>query len=421
MVTTIPFYPGMTLRCCQDHRFKQGALSVQFLRPMRDTEAAMNALLPAVLLRGSQAHPDLRNITLKLDDLYGASVSALVRRIGDCQTTGLYCAFMEDRFALSGDRILEPMIDFLEELLFHPLLENGAFCERFVESEKKNLIATIESELNDKRVYASAQLLKTMCREDSFGVPRRGDKAQVAAITARSLYDHYEKILRESPVELFYVGSAQPEQAAQILKKLFAGKGGSRNEPPAQKPFRSAQGQDREETMEVSQAKLCMGFVTPITNKSEDFAAMQVANALFGAGQTSKLFMNIREKMSLCYSIGSGYYGTKGIVTVSAGIDAHKAALTKTEILAQLEACRRGEFTAEELKAAKAGILSGLRGVHDAPGAIESYYSTSAIAGTNMTPEAYMEKVEAVTAQQAMQAAGTLVLHTTYLLKGAKP
>jgi len=418
MITTLSLYPGVTLRAFRDQRFKQGALSIQFLRPMCKEEAALNALLPAVLLRGSEAHPDLRSITLKLDDLYGASVSALVRRIGDCQTTGFYSAFMEDRFALSGDRILVPMVDFLDELLHRPLTQKGVFCQRFVESEKKNLIAAIESELNDKQRYASAQLLKLMCREDSFGLPRLGEKEQVAAITAESLYKHYEKVLRESPVELFYVGAAQPEEVAQLLKKLFAG--GQRKAAPAQTPLRAAQGQEKEEILEVSQAKLCMGFVTSITNRSEEFAAMQVTNALFGAGQTCKLFMNIREKMSLCYSIGSGYYGTKGIVTVSAGIDEDKAALTKSEIFAQLDACRRGDFTAEELKAAKEGILSGLRGVHDAPGAIESYYSTSAIGGTELTPQTYMEKVEAVTARQVMDAAKTLQLHTTYLLKGAK-
>ena len=191
MITTLSLCPGVTLRCCRDLRFKQGALSIQFLRPMTAEEAPLNALLPAVLLRGSREYPDLRAITLKLDDLYGASVSALVRRIGDCQTTGFYSAFLEDRFALSGDRILAPMTEFLGQLLLEPLTEAGAFRRDFVESEKKNLISTIESELNDKRAYAAGQLLRTMCREDSFGVPRLGDKKRVAEITPQSLYEHY--------------------------------------------------------------------------------------------------------------------------------------------------------------------------------------------------------------------------------------
>ena len=113
MIETLPLLPGVVLRCCRDARFKQGCLSVQLVRPMAAEEAAMNSLLPAVLLRGTRLHPDLRSITMALDDLYGAAVSPLVRRVGDYQTTGLYCSFMDQRFALPGDRVLEPMAAFL--------------------------------------------------------------------------------------------------------------------------------------------------------------------------------------------------------------------------------------------------------------------------------------------------------------------
>ena len=176
MIETTELLPGIRFHCCQNTRFKQGALSIQFIRPMKQEEAAANALLPAVLLRGTKEHPDLRAITLHLDDLYGASVSALVRRVGDYQTTGFYCGFMEDKFALAGDEILRPMVEFVGQLLLQPVLENGVFAADFVESEKKNLISTIESEKNDKRVYASAKLLKLMCKGDSFGLPRLGEK-----------------------------------------------------------------------------------------------------------------------------------------------------------------------------------------------------------------------------------------------------
>ena len=138
MIQTFSLWPGVTLRCVQDGRFKQGCLSVQLVRPMAESEAAMNALLPAVLLRGTRQHPSLRAITLALDDLYGAAVSPLVRRVGDYQTTGLYCGFMDERFALPGDKVLEPMADFLRELLFCSPVEQGGFLSRYVDSEKKN-------------------------------------------------------------------------------------------------------------------------------------------------------------------------------------------------------------------------------------------------------------------------------------------
>jgi predicted Zn-dependent peptidase len=416
MVETLTLHPGVTLRCFRDTRFKQSCLSVQLVRPMCRQEAAQNALLPAVLLRGCKKYPNLRAITHQLDDLYGASVSALVRRIGDYQTTGLYCAFMEDRFALEGDRILAPMMELLGQLLLDPITEADGFSGDFVRSEKKNLISTIESELNDKRAYAAGQLLRHMCREDSFGVPRLGDKECVEAITPTGLYAHYRKILQESPVELFYVGSADPETVADLLRPLFAG--GERAVLPPQTAFQPCAGSHRSEEMEVAQAKLCMGFTTPITNKTPEFAAMQVFNVLYGAGMTSKLFMNVREKLSLCYAIGSGYYGSKGILTVSAGIDTDKEELTRKEIFAQLDACRTGDFTSGELDAAKEAILSSIRAVHDSPGAIESYYSTSALSGNRFSLQAYRIAVESTTAQQVAEAARSLQLHSSFILKG---
>ena len=418
MIETKLLFPGVTLRCCRDTRFKQGCLSFQLVRQMDKAEAAMNALLPAVLLRGTKRCPDLRSITEHLDELYGASVSPLVRRVGDYQNTGVFCGFMDDRFALPGDKVLEPVIDFLEEVLLDSPLEEGGFLKSFVESEKKNLIATIESEMNDKRTYSMSRLLKIMCAGDAFGLPRLGEIEQVAAIEPAKLYDHYRKILRESPIEIFYVGSGEPEQVAALLKKLLLRLDRAPMALADQTAFRGSEGQDVVETMEVAQGKLCMGFTTPITNRDEAFPAMQVMNTILGAGMTSKLFMNVREKLSLCYSIGSGYYGTKGIVTVAAGIDFDKEELTRAEILRQLDACREGQITDLELRSAKEAILSSLRATHDSPGAIEGYYATAALSGLRFSHGDYMTAVEAVTVEDVVSCAKMLTLHTTYFLKG---
>ena len=409
---------GIEFYSYRDTRFKQGALSIQFIRPMKKQESAKNALLPAVLLRGTETYPDLRAITLHLDDLYGASVSALVRRVGDYQTTGLYCNFMEDRFALDDDAILAPMIEFVGEILLNPVMEQDSFLSDFVESEKKNLISTIESEINDKRVYAASQLMKIMCRGDSFGLPRLGETEDVESITSEILYDHYRRVLCESPVQVFYVGSAQPEEMAALLTKQFAKIPRKSLRLAAQTGFCGGEGSHGEESMDVAQAKLCMGFVTPITNRTKEFAAMQVLNTVFGGGMTSKLFMQVRERLSLCYSIGSAYYGTKGIVTVSAGIDEEKEKIVRSEILAQLDACRMGKITEEELTAAKEAVLSALRTVHDSPGAIEGYYSTNALSGLDMEPDDYSKAVEKITVQDVASAARTLTYHSSFVLKG---
>lgn len=419
MIETIQLMPGVTLRCFPDTRFKQGCLSLQMLRPMCAQEAAMNALLPSVLLRGSRAHPNLRAITLALDELYGASVSAMVRRIGDRQTVGLFCSFLEDHFALPGDRVLEPMVRFWGELLLEPVTQGASFLPEYVESEKRNLISTIESDLNDKRTYAATRLLRLMCKNDSYGIPRLGEAQWVREIEPAALYRHYRCILAESPMELFYVGSAAPEQVAELLKKALAGIERKPVTLPPQTPFCPGdRGEQIAERMALSQAKLCMGFDTPITNQSPEFAAMQVMNTVFGGGMTSKLFMQVRERQSLCYAIGSGFYGAKGILTVSAGVDTDKLDTARDEILRQLDACRTGQITAEELAAAKESLLSGLRGIHDSAASIEGYYAVAAVSGLGLTPAQYAEKIRAVTAADVCAAAKTVTLHTEFRLEG---
>lgn len=415
MIVSYPLSPGVTLCCYHDERFKQGCVSIQLMRPANFSETAMSALLPSVLLRGTVRHPSIRSITLALDDLYGASVSPLVRRVGDCQTTGLYCGFMDDRFARSGDKVLEPMIAFLREILTAPA-ERGGFPESFVESEKKNLISTIECDRNDKQLYAMGRLLKLMGKADSIGLPRLGEPEQVAAITAESLYGYYHKIFAESPIRIFYVGSCPPEQVAALTAPLFDLKRSDVLTLPPQTALSPGEGQNVTETMEVAQSSLCMGFVSGVTNRSELFPAMQVLNQIFGAGAISKLFTNVREKQSLCYSIGSGYYSTKGIVTVSAGIDGDERDHVQAEVCLQLEKCADGQISSEELHSAKQELLSALRAVHDAPGSIEGYYANAELGGLPASPEEYMEKISAVQRQQAAAAARTLHLHSTYFL-----
>ena len=418
MIQSMQLFPGITLRCFPDERFKQSCLSIQLVRPLRYEEAAMNALVPAVLLRGCESAPDLRAITLRLDDLYGASVGALVRRVGDVQTTGFYCNFIADRYTLGGEALLDPMVEFVGQLLFQPVTEKGVFRKDYVESEKKNLISTLQTQLNDKRVYAATRLMGIMCADDPFGVPRLGRVQEAQQVTAQSLYAHYQKILQDSRIDLFYVGPQPMEQVAQVLRPLFATLARNYEELPAQTPFRSGQGQDITQTLDVAQGKLCVGYYTDITSRHPDFAAMQVMNHLFGSGMTSKLFMNIREKQSLCYDIGSGYYGSKGILTVSAGIDWEKEALVRSQIEAQLEACKAGQITPEELTSAKQSLISALLGTHDSPGAIEGYYESGALSGHHITPADYIAQVQAVTAADCARVAGTLKRHSSFFLKG---
>ena len=257
-----------------------------------------------------------------------------------------------------------------------------------------------------------------MCAPDSFGLPRLGRPEQIRAIEPIALRRRYLDALQTNPIHIFYVGSAPAEEVARLLTPIARELSKKSAPVPPQSGLKTGVPGELTEEMDVTQGKLCMGFTTPITNRTEEFAAMQVLNVLFGGGMTSKLFQNVREKLSLCYSIGSVYYSVKGVVTVSAGIDFDRKDCVREEILHQLDACCRGNISQTELMAAREALCSSLRATHDSPGSIEGYYATAALSGLGMTPEQYMHAVEAVKKEQVVSCARQMELHTTYFLRG---
>lgn len=419
MVKRVQIMPGVFFQGEQTKRFKTACFSLSLIRPLCREEAAMNALLPAVLLRGTRRYPDIQSISGFLDELYGASVSTLVRKNGEIQTTGFYASFMEDRFAKSGDQVMAPMIGFVRELLLDPLLVDGKFPEEFVEGEKWNLVNAIESNLNDKRAYASQRMLRLLCGEEGYGVPRLGTVEDVEAITSESLYAHYRNILRASRVEIFYCGSAEADQVAALVTRAFAGLGTENPTPVRMAAFRPGQEvRYEEETMDVAQGKLSMGFSTGCTARDPGFPAMMVLNACYGAGITSKLFMNVREKLSLCYYASSVIHGSKGLMTVSSGIDSANYGRAKEEILAQLEDCRRGKITQEELDSGKKAIISSLDTIQDSPGQMEDYSVFRLLSGQPLDIPDYRAAVERVTVRDVAEAARRIRLEAIFFLKG---
>ena len=420
MIETKELSPGVTLRCRRDTRFKQGCLSFQFVRLMDDREAHLNALLPSVMLRATRRHPDLRSICQHLDNLYGVGMGPLVRRVGDYHTVGFYANFMDDRFALEGESVLQGVVEFLEEVLMDSPLEDGGFLPELVESEKKNLISAIESAVNNKSSYIRENLILSICAPDSFGVPRLGRKEQVARIQPRELYEHYQKIRRESPLEIFYVGSADCETIAGKLRPLLDRWQREILPVPEQQPLKSGEPVEKIQHLDVNQGKLCLGFLTSVTSRTPGLPAMQVMNALFGQGMTSKLFRHVREEMSLCYSISSAYTGSKGILTVSAGIDFDREPQVRQEIFRQLELCKAGEITDEELHCAREAVRSSMRSILDGPGSIEGYYFQTALMQPELSYQQYMNELDRVTVGQVAEAANSLRYHSSWFLKGVE-
>ncbi len=420
MFVSVPILPGVRMAAVQTDKFKTGCFSVNLLRPLCREEAALNALLPSVLLRGTREQPTMRKISAWLDSLYGASAGSFVRKRGEVQTVGFYADFLSDHLTPGGEEILRPMIHFTAGILLRPAMRKGTFLKSYVEGEKTNLVNDIEASLNEKRAYASRQLIRVMCEKEAYGVSRLGEAEEVRAISRDSLLAHWQRILETSRMEIFYLGTEDPERVADMFRSALDGL--PRGEALAATETRVVRQAEEtryvREQLDVTQGKLCLGFRTGITGSDPDYPALVLLNAVFGAGTTSKLFTQVREARSLCYYASSGIEKHKGLLTVSAGIDFDRYEEALDAILEQLELCRKGEISDEELSAAKRSLDAGIRMQADAPGALESYYLGQVISGQSETLDALRLRLLAVTKEEIARAAEQLSLDTVYFLEG---
>lgn len=408
--------PGVFFNHVHANKFKTGLLSAQLITPLAAETASSGALLPSVLRRGTERCRDLRALSTALDLLYGAGLSGAVRKKGENQCLGFLMGFVDDAYALDGERLLEGSAELLGEVLLRPALEGGAFVKSYVDGEKDNLIDAIRGIIDDKRDYADMRLLQEMCRGERYGIMRYGTEEAVAALNREGLYEFWQRILSSARLELFYCGSESPERVEEAMLRGLKGLPHGERTAPADAEHRAAPDKPRyiTETKDVTQGKLSMGFRA----SSEDAHAMLLANLLFGGYSNSKLFLNVREKLSLCYYASSSYHRSKGIVTVSSGVEFEDYSRAHDEILDQLYAVQAGDFEPWELEGARSVLINAVRTREDSGARIEENLLGQAATGQWETEEELIEGVRAVTAERITEAARSIKLDTVYFLKG---
>ena len=414
--------PGVFLNALRTDKFKSDCLSVNLLCPLDRETVSKNALLPRVLSRGTAFHPDMDAIAAACDELYGARIIPCVRKLGEIMAVGFYAGFIADRFTPDGSELLEPAARLVGELLLSPATRAGLLRRDYVDSEKEKLIDDIRARLNDKRGYAMDRLVEEMCAFEPYGCDAMGTETDAESVGYVELTRYYHTLLQTAPVEIFYIGAADEERAAAAVRDALITLPRGEIDYDLGTDIRMNAVEDHvrhfDEEMDVAQGKLCMGFRLGDCMDDPDFAAIRVFNALFGGAVTSRLFLNVREKLSLCYYAFSSCDLHKGLMLVSSGIEPEKLDEARGEILAQLDALRRGEITDEELNAARSAVASDLRALTDSAGGLEEFYLNQALRGLDYGPEELAALCESVTAEEAAAIARSVEEDAEYFLHG---
>ena len=397
-------------------KFKTSRLTVNLITGLDRASASANALLPAVLSRGTVRHPDMESLSAAMDTLYGATVDSIVRKKGERQCIGFAAGFIDDAYTPHGEKLLEPVAELLGEMLLEPVTRNGSFLAEYVDSEKANLIDAIRSLRNDKRDWADIRLMQEMCAGEPYSILRLGDEETAAKLNNHSLYRHSRALLASSRVEVLYCGSAERQRVEDaVLSALAALPRGAAAALPVmeQLPPRETP-RVVTEVMDVNQGKLALGYRCT----SEDVPAMILANLIFGGTSNSKLFLNVRERLSLCYYASSSYARSKNIMTVSSGVEQKDYDRAMEEIARQLDAVQHGQWEPWEQEGALQAMLSSLASLPDAQGALENFYLGQIATDCGETPAELAEALRAVTKERIMAAAQSVKLDTVYFLHG---
>ena len=413
--------PCVWLTALQTDKFKTGCLSATLLTQLDRETAAENAVMPYVLRRGTSSLNDMRAISARLDGLYGAAVEPRVRKLGEIQALGFLADFPEERY-LPESGELESIVKLVGELWLSPNTRGGLLLPDYVDSERDKLLERIESLRNDRRSWAMRRLIENMCACEPYAVSALGGADEAENLHYVKLTKDYRARLASSPMEFFYCGSRSGEEVAERIQNamLLLPRSEIDLELGTDVRMNALEAEPRyfTEEMDITQGNLAMGYRLGSCMNDPDEAAIRVFNAVFGGCVTSKLFANVREKLSLCYYASSSVDLLKGILTVSSGIDFDKYEPALAEINAQLDSLRGGEITPDELSGAKKAVANALRQYPDSPLELEDFYLRQAVQGLDASPEDMAALVEDVTADQVADIARGVELDAVYFLKG---
>ena len=413
---------GVWLTHIRSDKFKTACLSITLLTQLQRESAAMNALLPLVLRRGTARYTDMEAISRRLDELYGAAIEPVVRRIGEIQCLGFFASVPEEDYLPAGADTLRGTCELMGQMLLAPNTRGGLLLPDYVDSERDKLIEMIRARLNDKLSYSVSRCIEEMCCCENFAVSRFGDEESAAAIRYQKLTKQYRNLIQTSPIEIFYCGRAEEKRVESLLRDALSTlpRGEIDYDIGTDVRLNALEETPREytEQMNVTQAKLVIGWRLGKAMDDPNPAALRLFASLFGGSTASKLFVNVREKLSLCYFASAVADVHKGVLLAYAGTEADNVGRAKEEIFAQLASIANGEITDEELSAARADVKSALKSSLDVQGALEGFYLSAALDGADYSPEELSALVDDVTKEELVAIARGCECDMIYTLTG---
>ena len=417
---TINLGKGINLTLIPEEKFKSNLVSIYIQRILDRDEVTMNALLPSIIKSGSEKYPSAREMSYHQDDLYGVSIGADSSKRGESQVITFKIISTDEEYL--DEQIFKKVVKYLDEVVNHPLVIDGGFKEEYVAIEKENLKNRIESIINDKGRYAVERAREEMFKNEKYGISDLWYLEDIDKITAKGLYEHYVNIMKTSPIDIVVEGNFDEDEIVEIISNGFDFHRENIIEIPRADFIKKVDEiKVIKEEMDITQGKLVMGYRCNVDYKDEfKYYSLFVGSNVLGGGPHSKLFVNVREKESLCYYIYSSLEKYKTSMFISSGIESENYDKTVELIGEQLKSLKEGKISDEELLNSKSAIISSLKTIKDSLGGSSDFYFSQSMGGTNTTVEKIIEMIEKVTVSDIVEAFKNIELDTIYFLSNNK-
>lgn len=410
---------GIKLHEIQTDKFKTNLIAVFLSMPITRENVTKNSLISAVLRRGSKNMQTQEKISQELEEMYGASFDCGLDKTGDNHILKFYVEAINDNFLPQTDEnMLKTSIEKLLEIVFNPLVENGAFKEEYVKQEKENVKRIIEGKPDNKARYAFDRCIEEMYKDQPYGLYKYGYIEDLEAISAQDLYNYYQAMISQCKIDIFVSGNINDVTSIveqnENIRKL------QEREPNYKinkvEPKEDVQEKEVVEEMDVTQGKITIGLDLHLENEEQKYDAM-LYNAILGGTANSKMFQEVREKASLAYTAGSSYVRYKSNIFIKCGIEIKNYEKAMKIIRKQLEDMKNGGFTDEDIENAKKGIISGIKSIDDEQDTEITYFFGQELTNTKTSLEEYMKKIQKVSKENIIKVAKVVTVNTVYFLR----
>ncbi len=413
---------SVKLHCIGTEKFKTNLIAVFLSVPLDRKTVTYNAIIPAVLRRGTNNLKSQEEISIALENMYGATFDCGVEKTGDNQILKFYLEMVNDEFLETKESNLSKGINLLLDIIFNPLVENNQFNEEYLKTEKENMKQIIEAKIDNKDRYAFDRCVEEMYKNKIYGLYKYGYVEDLSKIDGQNLYEHYKKIINTAKIDIFVSGDINEDEVLSTVKKNEnVQKLQSRTDihiinAEKSSDFNNEKPKVIEEKMDVTQGKLVIGTDVKLDEEDSKYK-ISLYNVILGEGATSKLFQNVRERESLAYTARSNYVKPKNNIYIRCGIEIQNYEKAVNVIKEQLEAMRNGDFTEEDIENAKKYMIAGLRNTREEQDSELTYYLGQELSDKFTTFEEYEEKISKVTKEDIQKVAQNIKINTIYFLR----